>query len=85
MAMSARDLARHHDLDVGDERVARRGARQLRIRQPEHPAFGLLGADELGRAHRLRAQVAPVPHERDGLALGLERDTATQPRGRHVL
>jgi hypothetical protein len=44
--------ARHHDLDVGDERVAGHPG-QFRIGQAQNPAFGLLGADQLGRPHRL--------------------------------
>src|SRR5438132_9097817 len=51
----------------------------------EHAALGRLGADELRRPHRLGTQVAPVPHPRHGLALGLAGDTAADPGGRDVL
>src|SRR5262249_59086758 len=53
--------------------------------QPEHAALGLLGTDELRRPHRLGTQVAPVPHPRHGLALGLPGDTAPDPGRRDVL
>jgi hypothetical protein len=47
MAMCPGDLARHHDLDVGDERVARCPI-QVGVGQAQNPAFGLLGSDQLG-------------------------------------
>src|SRR4029453_7521531 len=50
-----------------------------------HGALGLPGAGEPRRPHRLGTQVAPVPHPRHGLALGLTGDTTPDPGGRDVL
>ena len=58
---------------------------QLGVGQAQNPAFGLLGTDELGRPHRLRPQLAPVPQVRHGLAARLEADAAADPGRRHVL
>jgi hypothetical protein len=47
MAMRPGNLTRHHDLDVGDERVAR-CLGKVGVGQAQNPAFGLLGSDQLG-------------------------------------
>jgi hypothetical protein len=60
MTVGPGNLARHHDLDVGDQRVAGYPG-QLGVGQAQNPAFGLLGADQFGRPYRLRAQLAPMP------------------------
>ena len=44
MAVGPGNLARHHDLDVGDERVAGDPG-QFGVGQAQYPAFGLRGAD----------------------------------------
>src|SRR3989454_541139 len=85
MAMGAGDLAGHHDLEIGHQRVARRHARQLGVGQAKHPSFGLLGPDELGCPHRLGTQIAPTPYVWHGLAPGLDADAAADPGRRHVL
>ena len=60
MAMRPGDLARHHDLDVGDERYAG-WSWQVGVGQAQNPAFSLLGANQLGGPHGLRPQIAPTP------------------------
>ena len=84
MPVGPGNLARHHDLDVGDERVTGH-PRQLGVGQAQNTALGLLSAHELGRSHRLRAQITPVPQERYGLASGLDADAAADPGRRYVL
>ena len=83
--MGAGDLARHYDLDVGDQCVAGRHPGELGVGQAQNPAFGLLGSDELGRPHRLWPQLAPMPQVRHGLAARLQADAAANPGRRHVL
>src|SRR5580693_4922261 len=78
MAMRSSDLARHHDLNVGDQRVAGY-AGQLGVGKAQHPALRLRGAYQLGRPHRLRPQIAPVPEEWHRLALRLDTDAAADP------
>ena len=84
MAVSPGNLTRHDDLDVRDQRVAGDPG-QFRVRQTQHPAFGLRGPHQLGRAHRLRPQILPMPHERHRLALRLDADAAADPGGGDVL
>ena len=78
------NLARHHDLDVGDQRVAGDPG-QVGVGQAQNPAFGLRGADQLGRPHRLRPQIPPVPQVGHGLAPRLDADAAADPGRRHML
>jgi hypothetical protein len=84
MAMGAGNLARHHDLDVGDERVAGR-TRQFGAGQAQDPAFGLRGTDQLGRSHGLWPQISPMPQVRHGLAARLDADAAADPGRGDVL
>ena len=63
VAVRRRDLARHDDLQSGEQRVAdERGAAQGRILQAQHAPLGLLLADEIAGADQLRAHrgIAPV-------------------------
>ena len=84
MPTGAGDLARHHDLDVGDERIAGDPG-ELRVGQAQNPAFGLPGPDKFGRPHRLRPQIAPMPQIRYPLALRFAADAAADPGRRDVL
>jgi hypothetical protein len=85
MAMGPGNLSGHHDLDIGHQRVAGRRAGQFGVGQAQNPALGLLGADELGGAHRLWSEIAPMPQVRHGLALRLAADAAADPGRRYML
>jgi hypothetical protein len=84
MAMGAGNLARHHDLDVGDERVAGYPG-QVGVGQAQNPAFGLLGTDQFGRPHCLRSQFPPAPQVWHGFAPRRDADATANPGRRHLL
>src|SRR5689334_1935403 len=84
MAMGPGNLARHHDLDVGNQRVAGDPGK-TGVAEPQYPAFGLRGTDQLGRPHRLRLQIPPMPQVWHRRAVRLDTDAAADPGRRQVL
>src|SRR5690349_11719621 len=58
---------------------------QFGVGQAQNPALGLLGADQLGRPHRLGPQIPPAPQVGHGLTLRFDADAAADPGWRNVL
>ena len=68
--------------------MIRTGCRVLAARKAasrENPALSLRGTDQLGRTHRLRSQIPPVPQLWHRRAVRLHGDAATDPGRRNVL
>ncbi|MNS99432.1 hypothetical protein D3C72_1338340 [compost metagenome] len=65
MAVSGRDLARQDQLQTGVEAGRdRRQTRQAGVFEDQHPALGLLGADQIARPHQVFAGlvIGPLVH-----------------------
>ena len=73
VAVRRRDLARHDDLQSGEQRIADEGgAAQGRIFQAQHAALGLLLGDEVAGAHELRPHLGVAPVRRHAGRAGLQ-------------
>ena len=73
MAVRRRDLARHDDLQSGEQRIAdESGAAQRRIFQAQHAALGFLLGDQVAGADELRPHLGIAPMRRHAGRAGLQ-------------
>ncbi len=87
VAVRRRDLARHDDLQPGEQRIADEGgAAQARILQAQHAARRLLLGDEVAGAQELRPHLVVAPVRGHAFGAGLEpADPLPQREQAHVL
>ena len=86
--MRVGDLARHDELDAGEQRIGdARLARLAGIFQHEHAALGLLGGDDIAGFEHQLLDLGEFPQRRQHLGLRLGRHQALEhlPQRREVV
>ena len=74
VAMRRRDLARHDQLQPGEQRAGdRRLAAEAGVHQHQHAARRLLRGDQAARLHQIRPHVAVMPDRRQAFGVAARR------------